>query len=515
MHARAMMPLMSLAAQTHGPPGKTVCVIGAGAAGLASARAMRAAGLLPTVLEQRSSVGGVWNREAGAVAVCENPVYDGLHTNLPKELMQFRDFPFDRSLPSFVGHADVQRYLEAYAEHHRIHADLRLRTRVRRVWRDEPSGEWVVQSERLGDSAAGGSAGAGTAAPTEERFSAVVVANGHFAAPIVPSLAGRDAFEAAGGRVVHSSAYRRPGELFADADAAGKRVLVVGSGPSGTDISLEFAMAGALVTLSVRAGPAGWPATRDELISLERGVESLGADRRARFAGGGSSAPLDVVVLATGYDYAFPFLESRYARVHGGDDDGEKRVTPLYRQLFHVDEPSLAFVGLPFKVVPFPLCEAQAALVARVITGEATLPPRSERRARADADLAELRSRGGRNLHMLGGAQWEYTRELLREARLPVPEARLRLLERVNAEVSERRRRLPRTYRESQYTIRVDEADLERGGSFSVAHPTHPFADHGAAGMEPAADSTSAAVAEEGECAQSSRESAAAGEGVV
>ena len=28
--------------------------------------------------------------------------------SLPKELMQFWDFPFDTSLPSFVSHADVQ-----------------------------------------------------------------------------------------------------------------------------------------------------------------------------------------------------------------------------------------------------------------------------------------------------------------------------------------------------------------------------------------------------------------------
>lgn len=37
-------------------------------------------------------------------------------TNLPKEVMAFPDFAFPSTLPSFIGHEDVKRYLEAYAE---------------------------------------------------------------------------------------------------------------------------------------------------------------------------------------------------------------------------------------------------------------------------------------------------------------------------------------------------------------------------------------------------------------
>ena len=41
----------------------------------------------------------------------------------------------------------------------------------------------------------------------------------------------------------------------------------------------------------------------------------------------------------------------------------------------HIRHPTLAFAGLPVKVIPFPLAEAQAALLARVWANEVALPP--------------------------------------------------------------------------------------------------------------------------------------------
>jgi cation diffusion facilitator CzcD-associated flavoprotein CzcO len=67
---------------------KRVCVIGAGAAGLTTARALLEVGVEVVVLEQRTSIGGIWNCDAAAPD-CENPVYDGLGVNLPIELMAF------------------------------------------------------------------------------------------------------------------------------------------------------------------------------------------------------------------------------------------------------------------------------------------------------------------------------------------------------------------------------------------------------------------------------------------
>ena len=40
-----------------------------------------------------------------------------IRTNLPKEVMAFPDFAFEKKLPSFVGHEDVRKYLEDYSTH--------------------------------------------------------------------------------------------------------------------------------------------------------------------------------------------------------------------------------------------------------------------------------------------------------------------------------------------------------------------------------------------------------------
>lgn len=37
-------------------------------------------------------------------------------TNLPKEVMAYPDFPFLKSLPSFMGHREVKQYLDSYAD---------------------------------------------------------------------------------------------------------------------------------------------------------------------------------------------------------------------------------------------------------------------------------------------------------------------------------------------------------------------------------------------------------------
>jgi len=51
------------------------------------------------------------------------------------------------------------------------------------------------------------------------------------------------------------------------------------------------------------------------------------------------------------------------------------RVSPLYKHLFPPRyAPSLSFVGLPWKIVPFPLYELQSRWVARLLAGRVQLP---------------------------------------------------------------------------------------------------------------------------------------------
>lgn len=58
---------------------------------------------------------------------------------------------------------------------------------------------------------------------------------------------------------------------------------------------------------------------------------------------GNKLVQVDTVVWCTGYNYSFPFLDGSGLLT----DPVSQRVHPLYEQLFHVQHPSLSFVGLP------------------------------------------------------------------------------------------------------------------------------------------------------------------------
>lgn len=75
---------------------------------------------------------------------------------------------------------------------------------------------------------------------TVEIFDAVMICNGHYNDPIVPKLKGQENFK---GRIEHSRNYRSP-EQF-----QGKRVLIIGAGPSGLDLTLQISAVAEYVSL--------------------------------------------------------------------------------------------------------------------------------------------------------------------------------------------------------------------------------------------------------------------------
>ena len=95
-----------------------VAVIGAGAAGLCSARHLSQNGphqkkIVPVVYEQSSVVGGTWvyNEKIGQDQwglPVHSSMYKSLKTNLPKEAMAFPDFPFEDTKESFLHHSAIR-----------------------------------------------------------------------------------------------------------------------------------------------------------------------------------------------------------------------------------------------------------------------------------------------------------------------------------------------------------------------------------------------------------------------
>lgn len=278
-------------------------------------------------------------------------------------------------------------------------------------------GRWRVMSQQEGQD------------PSEAEFDFVAVCNGHYGESSSPQLHNQTSFR---GKILHSKEYRTPEPFI------GRHVVVVGAGPSGTDIALELSSVAKSVWLATRNCSASdeaasleqWNATFDgpaapsssssdgspgQLLSSEgvtaveqpetvdsraaahavaaksspmsRGAQSPQrrscpvlpcsppaavdpSTGRLQTAAAGALLPeaIDALVWCTGYNYSFPFLShwkpsnpTSVPETSAASEPTEidqplvtvydRRIHPLYLQLFHACAPSLAFVGIPFKYV--------------------------------------------------------------------------------------------------------------------------------------------------------------------
>ncbi|MEX1365779.1 MAG: NAD(P)-binding domain-containing protein [Nannocystaceae bacterium] len=426
-----------------------VAIIGAGAAGLVCARELSREGLVPEVFEQGLAPGGTWVYEPRTEGV-HGSLYASLRTNLPRDLMAFDDFPFaDQGAGDprrFPGHAEVRRYLDAFARAHELLPTIRYgRTVTRLSPRQADGSAWMAHDAalppahwRLGWTDDDGA--------HEDRFDAVCVANGHYHAPRVPPLPGRSEFA---GTVLHSHAYREPTAF------TGRTVAVLGAKSSGIDLSLELARVARRVLLCGRdlvpadgLGPRGNLGHRPAIAALE--------PRSLRLVDGSRETDIDALLLCTGYRYVFPFLEPRAGMLQSSDE----HPFPLHLDLVSAHADTLAFVGLPFKVVPFPLMHRQARLWARVLTGAVALPEPTQRLRLAAERDAQLAADGVPPRHRLryGAAQWAYGEHLARLAGDPAPG---RWRQRLNDLVSAARGRDPAGYRDEPFPGRADLVSLE------------------------------------------------------
>jgi cation diffusion facilitator CzcD-associated flavoprotein CzcO len=226
-----------------------VIIVGAGVAGIASALALKDAGLSPLVLDRADQVASSWRSR-----------YDSLRLNTWRRFSHLpgRDYP--KGTGTFPSRNQIVEHIERHAGEDGV--ELRLGTSVERI--DRSGGGWAVHT------------GAG-----ELRAPQVIVATGVDQTPVVPDWPGRETFE---GPLIHSSDYRNP------APFSGSRVLVVGAGSSGMEIAHELAKSGAAkVWLAVRTppnillrqgpGPVPGDLIATWLWSLPTGM----ADRIARF----------------------------------------------------------------------------------------------------------------------------------------------------------------------------------------------------------------------------------------
>ena len=386
-----------------------VAVIGAGAAGITALKALRDEGVDVVGYEKGDRVGGLWVYENSNGL---SPAYRSLHLNTSKGRTEFADFPMPSEWEDYPAAAKVARYLADYAEQFGVTEHIRFSTTVERVRKveDPQSGSLMWQIESVD----------GDGARSIDYVDGVVVANGHNWDPKWPSPGYPGQFT---GSQMHAHDYRSA-EQF-----SGQRVLVVGMGNSAMDIAVDASYVAEDVMLSARHGswivpkylfgrPAdatngllsalpwrlrqtiaqrlltlavgtpqsyGLPAPAQGLFQnhptisdtiLHRithgevrpvtGIERFDGDRVV-FTDGRVET-VDVIVWATGYRVTIPFLDQDYL-----GDDAESM--PLYKRVFHLEDPTLAFTGLMQSTgAALPVVEAQAKLAAAFFAGRYALP---------------------------------------------------------------------------------------------------------------------------------------------
>ena len=117
---------------------KSVCVIGAGIAGLAAAKSFTACGHKVTMLERSGDLGGVWEPARS---------YPEVQTQSPKELYRFTDKPMPASYPEWPKGPQVHAYLTDYARDYNLIPLMRFNTTVVSMKRrDDRLPGWTLET---------------------------------------------------------------------------------------------------------------------------------------------------------------------------------------------------------------------------------------------------------------------------------------------------------------------------------------------------------------------------------
>ncbi|MCH8101226.1 MAG: NAD(P)/FAD-dependent oxidoreductase [Proteobacteria bacterium] len=429
---------------------RKIAIIGAGVAGLSTARQLIGAGFDCTLFERNAVLGGVWSDG-----------YLNFGAQVQRELYEFPDWPLPQGTPDFTPGPIIQKYLQDYADHHGISSKIRFNTRVTSLAENDSSDAgWTLTSDKERETNA-------------EHFDQVVICVGLYSdTPNIPDFSGRDSFH---GEVFHNSL------LKSDEQLKGKRVAIIGYGKGATDAALEAAKVAEQTHLVFREPhwpipqklggilPFKWgllnrlcstliPAyqkttpiertmhgigkplawfywrvvetlfyfqcrlgshfgTRVSLVSkLPVEIDSFGESTQApkpeffRLArtghidlhrtsveaftedglqlGDGTALDLDTVILATGWKVDFSFISPDvWARLDPGDDGFY-----LYRHIVNPNVPTLFFIGRAATITCILTFSLQARWLANVLSGKVRLPSDEEMRQNIEDMKAWKRS---------------------------------------------------------------------------------------------------------------------------
>jgi hypothetical protein len=341
------------------------CIIGAGPAGLSGAKNLKELGIPFDGYDAGKDVGGLWN--------IENPLstmYESAHLISSKKMTEFKDYPMKEEVADYPSHKEMCIYFKDYAKHYGLYDHFTFNTKVLKTV--PVADEWEVTLDN-GET---------------KIYKGLIIANGTLSHPNIPEFKGEFT-----GEIFHSNKYKNS-DVF-----AGKRVLLIGAGNSGCDIAIDAIHRAKKVSMSMRRGyhfvpkyvfgkPAdtlgglfqlppflkqhvdkrllklftgdpqrvGFPEPDHKLYEAHPIVNSLvlyyaghgDIDVKKdidHFEGktvhflDGSQEDYDLILLATGYQLYYPFIEDQILNWEGA-------APHLYLNIFHPERDNLFVLGM-------------------------------------------------------------------------------------------------------------------------------------------------------------------------
>ncbi|GBP65956.1 Senecionine N-oxygenase [Eumeta japonica] len=330
-----------------------------------------------TVLEATGHVGGTWRyvpytgRDRDDLPIYTS-MYKNLRTNLPTQVMEFPDCPMGEGTSSYPTRECFYDYIIWYAKRFNLQQNIKFHQLVTSVKRHD--GHWLLTHKDVLN---------GTF--HEERCDYLVINNG---------------------RIVHSHDYREP-EPF-----RGRRVMVVGAGPSGWDISLDVAKVATKMVHSHHS-PANNTTPFPENYIRKPNVKGY-VNSTVIFADG-STEEIDDILYCTGYQYYYPFLD---------DSSGLERkllyLAPLYKNLVNIRHPTMMFMGLGVRGCVLVAIHTQARYLAALFAGKFSLPSEEIMQKEWDSKVTEIHKNNKhlKTLHDIGPKEKELYDSMTDEANI-------------------------------------------------------------------------------------------------
>ena len=338
-----------------------MCIIGGGPMGIGLARELSEGDIDYDLYETEADFGGVWNGEGQS-----GRVYPSLHLISPKFNTQVPDFPMPEHYPAYPNHKMMLDYLRSYAREFGVYEHAVFNTSVTNILQE--SDGWSVE----------------LSTGIRKHYTFVAVCNGAQRVPRYPAPPYPGQFS---GEALHSMDYKSPEQV------RGKRVLVIGAGNSGCDIAVDASHHAAAVFHSTRRGYHYYPKfisgkptpqwmlqlgnkfkSKEETMAYIQQVFKLAGfdgvdyglpkpdhpldaahpimnsqilyhighgdimakpeikhfDRSTVYFTDSTSADVDVIIYATGYDRAFPFIDPSLLQWKSGIPDLFIHIAPRH-----------------------------------------------------------------------------------------------------------------------------------------------------------------------------------------